>query len=101
MLVPGSLLWIMLIFAVRTYRTSGAGSVTSVLVAVGIGVAVLLAVAFLVPDRELPQEATVELASDYPVPPLDLVVPTTPRSRDRAVETGPGLAGVSMRKETE
>ena len=51
-LVPGSLLWIMLIFAVRTYRNSGGGSVTAVLVAVGIGVVVLLAVAFLVPDRE-------------------------------------------------
>jgi NADH-quinone oxidoreductase subunit H len=104
-LVPGSLLWITLIFAVRTYRTSGAGSVTSVLVAVGIGVAVLLAVAFLVPDREAPEEPGVELASDYPVPPLDLAVPATPprRAREQAqpVEGGPGLAGVTTGKETE
>jgi NADH-quinone oxidoreductase subunit H len=104
-LVPGSLLWITLIFAVRTYRTSGAGSVTSVLVAVGIGVAVLLAVAFLVPDREAPQEPGVELASDYPVPPLDLAVPATPPRREREqaqpVEGGPGLAGVTTGKETE
>jgi NADH-quinone oxidoreductase subunit H len=104
-LVPGSLLWITLIFAVRTYRTSGAGSVTSVLVAVGIGVAVLLAVAFLVPDREAPDEPGVELASDYPVPPLDLAVPATPPRREREqaqpVEGGPGLAGVTTGKETE
>jgi NADH-quinone oxidoreductase subunit H len=104
-LVPGSLLWILLIFAVRTYRTSGAGSVTTVLVAVGIGVAVLLAVAFLVPDREVPQEPVVELASDFPVPPLDLKVPTSARQQLRAeaddTPRGARAALVSTQKETE
>src|SRR3954451_8360596 len=50
-LVPGSLLWILTIFAIRTYRTSCAGNVTTLLVAVGIGLAVVLVVAFLVPHR--------------------------------------------------
>jgi NADH-quinone oxidoreductase subunit H len=99
-LVPGSLLWITLIFAVRTYRNSGGGSVTAVLVAVGIGVVVLLAVAFLVPDREVPQEAGVELASDYPVPPLDLVVPTSTRARERTRAVA-GTRGSTSGKETE
>jgi NADH-quinone oxidoreductase subunit H len=99
-LVPGSLLWITLIFAVRTYRNSGGGSVTAVLVAVGIGVLVLLAVAFLVPDREVPQEAGVELASDYPVPPLDLVVPTSTRARERTRAVA-GTRGSTSGKETE
>ncbi len=80
-LVPVSLLWILLIFAVRTWRNSG-GSTVALLVAVGIGVAVVLMIAFLVPDRRGPTEPAVELASDYPVPPLDLVVPTKSSRRN-------------------
>jgi NADH-quinone oxidoreductase subunit H len=80
-LVPVSLLWILLIFAVRTWRQSG-GSTGALLVAVGIGVAVVLIIAFLVPDRRQPAEPVVELASDYPVPPLDLVVPTKSSRRN-------------------
>jgi len=83
-LVPGSLLWILTIFAIRTYRTSSDGSVTTLLVAVGIGLVVVLAVAFLVPDRQVAQEQVVELASDFPVPPIDLTVPTPMRHKVRA-----------------
>ena len=73
-LVPGSLLWILTIFAIRTYRSSQGGSVATLLIAIGILLAVVLVVAFLVPDREV-GETVIEPASDYPVPPLDLVVP--------------------------
>ncbi len=93
-LVPVSLLWILLIFAVRTWRNSG-GSTVALLVAVGIGVAVVLMIAFLVPDRRGPVEPVVELASDYPVPPLDLVVPTKssrPKSRSRRERRTPALS---------
>jgi len=82
-LVPGSLLWILTIFAIRTYRTSD-GSVSALLVGVAIAIVVLLIIAFLVPDRQVSEEAEIELASDYPVPPLDLVVPTPPRHKRRA-----------------
>jgi len=104
-LVPGSLLWILIIFAIRTYRTSGTGSVTTLLVAVGIGLAVVLVVAFLVPDRRI-EEPVIELASDYPVPPLDLTVPTPsrhklrPRSMNAGPERKPVLTGGSS-KETD
>jgi NADH-quinone oxidoreductase subunit H len=93
-LVPVSLLWILLIFAVRTWRNSG-GSTVALLVAVGIGVAVVLMIAFLVPDRRGPVEPVVELASDYPVPPLDLVVPTKssrPKGRSRRERRTPALS---------
>jgi len=93
-LVPISLLWILLIFAVRTWRQSG-GSTGALLVAVGIGVAVVLIIAFLVPDRRQPAEPVVELASDYPVPPLDLVVPTKssrPKGRSRRERRTPALS---------
>lgn len=96
-LVPISLLWILLIFAVRTWRNSG-GSTGALLVAVGIVVAVVLVIAFLVPDRKGPQQPVVELVSDYPVPPLDLRVPTKPRTTVRGRrERRPVLTG----KETE
>jgi NADH-quinone oxidoreductase subunit H len=42
-----------------------------------------LLVAFLVPDRKVEGPAMVEPASDYPVPPLDLVVPSPPRHKLR------------------
>jgi NADH-quinone oxidoreductase subunit H len=44
---------------------------------------VVLLVAFLVPDRKVEGPAPVEPASDYPVPPLDLIVPTAPRHKRR------------------
>ncbi len=87
-LVPGSLLWILAIFAIRTWRTSG-GQVSALLIGLGIALAVVLLVAFLVPDRKVEGPAPVEPASDYPVPPLDLVVPSPPKHklRPRRVET--------------
>ncbi|MHA6785455.1 NADH-quinone oxidoreductase subunit NuoH [Pseudonocardia saturnea] len=82
-LVPGSLLWILTIFAIRTWRNSEGDDLTALLFVIGIVLAVVLLVAFLVPDRAQP-ESVVELASDYPVPPLDLAVPTPSRHKLRA-----------------
>jgi NADH-quinone oxidoreductase subunit H len=80
-LVPGSLLWILAIFAIRAWRSSG-GGVAGLLVSLGILLAVVLLVAFLVPERKLSQPQ-VDLASDYPVPPLDLEVPKPARHKLR------------------
>jgi NADH-quinone oxidoreductase subunit H len=87
-LVPASLVWILAIFAVRAFRSTG-GSTASLMIGIGIALAVLLVVAFLVPDRKVPT-GLVEAASDYPVPPLDLTVPTRPRHRLRAGARGDG-----------
>jgi NADH-quinone oxidoreductase subunit H len=92
-LVPLSLLWILVVFALRTYRTVGSGDVTVVLLTLGIVLAAVLVVAFLVPERKPPADAGVELASDFPVPPLDLVVPDPSRPRHRAVESRSGGSG--------
>jgi NADH-quinone oxidoreductase subunit H len=86
-LVPVSLLWILLVFAIRAFRNTG-GSTTALIIALVIGVAVVLMIAFLVPDKQGSQEQVVELASNYPVPPLDLAVPTAPRHRPRPRATG-------------
>ena len=85
-LVPLSLLWILVVFALRTYRTVGSGDITVLLLTLGIVLAAVLVVAFLVPDRKRADEPGVELASDFPVPPLDLVVPDPSRARRGAVE---------------
>jgi NADH-quinone oxidoreductase subunit H len=105
-LVPASLVWILAIFAVRAFRSSG-GSTTALMIGIGIAVAVLLVVAFLVPDRKVPGHAEIELASDYPVPPIDLAVPAPSRHklRRRDLDAGearePVLTGGDSRKENE
>ena len=83
-LVPGSLLWLLLVFAIRAYRVSTGGSVTTLLVVAGIALMVVLAVAFLVPERKVARAQLVEVASNHPVPPLDLQVPTHPRHELRS-----------------
>ncbi|HZG88656.1 MAG TPA: NADH-quinone oxidoreductase subunit NuoH [Pseudonocardia sp.] len=81
-LIPINLLWIVVIFAIRIWRNSG-GTTETVLIAGGIGLAAVLVVAFLVPERKVPEQQ-IELASDFPVPPLDLKVPDRkPRRRTR------------------
>jgi NADH-quinone oxidoreductase subunit H len=106
-LVPVSLLWILVIFAIRTYRNSSGGSVAVLLITLGIVLVAVLAIAFLVPERRRP-EAAVDPASDYPVPPLDLTVPDTPRrtakrkavAREKRREPAGALTG-DPGKETE
>jgi NADH-quinone oxidoreductase subunit H len=106
-LVPVSLLWILTIFAIRAFRNQGAG-VGTVLIGGGIVLVVGLVIAFLFPERRGQQEQTIELASDFPVPPLDLKVPTKPakrKRRDRSVGTDrlrePALASGATAKENE
>jgi NADH-quinone oxidoreductase subunit H len=106
-LIPINLLWIVVIFAIRIWRNSG-GTTETVLIAGGIGLAAVLVIAFLFPERRGQQEQTIELASDFPVPPLDLKVPTKPakrKRRDRSVGTDrlrePALASGATAKENE
>ncbi|MBC8093240.1 MAG: NADH-quinone oxidoreductase subunit NuoH [Pseudonocardia sp.] len=99
-LVPGSLLWILTIFAIRTWRNSEGGDITALLFVIGIVLAVVLLVAFLVPDRQQP-EPVIELASDYPVPPIDLAVPTPSRHKLRARAAKDKAAALTAGKESE
>ncbi|MGQ0481456.1 MAG: NADH-quinone oxidoreductase subunit NuoH [Pseudonocardia sp.] len=84
MLVPASLLWILMIFAIRTYRTSGAGDPATLAVVIGVVVVAALTFAMLLPDQRSTEPAEIEPASDFPVPPMDLAVPSQPRHRLRA-----------------
>jgi len=83
-LVPFSLIWIMAVATVRALQRSKGISATQVLIIVGVVLVILLAIAFLVPDRRVEDEdEAVPVAGSYPVPPLDLVVPRLPERRER------------------
>lgn len=86
-LVPVMLVWIVAIFGIRAFVNTGSDNYVLLLALIGFVLAVVLAVAFLLPDRQT-EAPPVEPASDYPVPPLDLVVPDSPPKRRKAVTAG-------------
>jgi NADH-quinone oxidoreductase subunit H len=97
-LVPASLVWIVVVSSIRALRGTDV-TPTGILVIGGILLGTLVLVAFLLPDRSSAQPSSVQLTSgqrshevptagsDYPLPPLDLVVPAPPHRR-AVVTTG-------------
>ena len=84
-LVPFSLLWIVAVATVRALQRSHGISAPQVLIILGVLLAILLAIAFLVPDRGVAEEQeAIPLAGSYPVPPLDLVIPALPERQGTA-----------------
>jgi NADH-quinone oxidoreductase subunit H len=86
-LVPGSLIWIVLVSGARTLRST-AVTPSEILLVGGIVLVMLLVVAFPLPHNNAAQrdlaERTREVptaGSDYPLPPLDLAVPPAPPRR--------------------
>jgi NADH-quinone oxidoreductase subunit H len=101
-LVPGSLVWIVLVSGARTLR-GAAVTPSEILVVGGIVLVILLVVAFLLPQDRSAQDSAAQdssarrdpvhhdmsqrtrevptAGSDYPVPPLDLMVPAPPPRR--------------------
>jgi NADH-quinone oxidoreductase subunit H len=86
-LVPISLVWILLVAAIRT-ATLEVENRRSLLLAVGAVFLVVLAIFYLLPQPEPDQQSQEGSGLDlvpleqggFPTPPLDLVVPPTPRS---------------------
>ncbi len=94
-LVPFSLVWIVAVAAVRALQRSNGISATQVLIIGGVVLVVLLAIAFLVPDKRVEQEQErIPPPGSYPVPPLDLVVPALP-GRHRVQELSAGESDAS------
>jgi NADH-quinone oxidoreductase subunit H len=106
-LVPGALVWTMLVAGVRVLSLEADDRRTTLLTVLGIFAAVALVYAFL-PAKEPIEGDGVETMDDldagivpmdeggYPVPPLDLVVPPTPRSlqaRHPVTAGAPAAAG--------
>jgi len=84
LLIPVSLLWVVLVATLRVLRaelTTG-----QILIVGGVALVVLVGAALLLPDQAPPEEdPEPPVVADYPVPPLDLAVPPTPKRRRRAV----------------
>jgi NADH-quinone oxidoreductase subunit H len=95
-LIPVSLVWILLVASIRTL-TNEVGSTRDRITYIGIGMAVFFALFFAWPQKKAPtqEEAEAEFAlvpteqGGFPLPPLDLVVPPTPRSLDPSLQLTP------------
>jgi NADH-quinone oxidoreductase subunit H len=80
-LVPISLVWIVAVIAVRDVKASSGFHGPMVLVLLGCVVVVALVIAFTVPDRKVADDRVQVTGGNFPVPPLDLVVPKPGRRR--------------------
>ncbi len=91
-LIPISLVWTMLVATIRTIYNEVEDTTTRVTY-IGIGLAVLMVAFMFWPERKAQPEPEVELVPEseggFPVPPLDLVVPPTPRSLKQLTSTSP------------
>ena len=95
-LIPISLIWIMLVAAIRTLTEEVADTRTR-MTYIGIGLAVIVLLASFWPAKQVPSTADHEAENGiippeeggFPVPPMDLVVPATPRSLELASAATP------------
>ncbi|MFN2535577.1 MAG: NADH-quinone oxidoreductase subunit NuoH [Pseudonocardiaceae bacterium] len=110
LLVPGSLVWIVLVSGARALRGSDV-TPSEVLVVGGVVLVILLIIAFLLPQSESAAPATPRYSgdngstghtgevptagSDYPLPPLDLVVPAPPPRRAAMTAAGTSADGTA------
>jgi NADH-quinone oxidoreductase subunit H len=99
--------WIVLVSTARALRSTSVTPV-EVLVVGGIVLVVLVIVAFLLPQGRTSAQATTAsngsakragqapiAGADYPLPPLDLVVPPPPPRRAAMTATGAGADGTT------
>ncbi|MCW2503943.1 MAG: nuoH [Actinomycetia bacterium] len=93
-LVPCSLVWILVVATVRTVRREPNVGQLGWAITIGVVLAAVLVVLLVVPERKRPDiDASVPLPnSQYPVPPLDLVVPPSPRLRTAVPAGAPAPA---------
>jgi NADH-quinone oxidoreductase subunit H len=89
-LIPVSLVWIMIVAGIQVMRSSDL-SFTQRVIAIGIGVIVLVALSwpFLFTPETKPEIKPGDMPAQrggFPVPPMDLTVPPSPRLRRVAGE---------------
>ena len=98
-LLPVNLVWILVLAAIKTLRGSSLTTTNRLLIIIGI-VVVLLGILWLVtgtkpePEPDVEAELANRPAGSFPVPPLDLQVPPSPRLARVAGEREPSGAGV-------
>jgi NADH-quinone oxidoreductase subunit H len=82
-LVPANLVWIVLIVALRAFRSEEGVSTSQILLFGGIALLLLIGVSMLLPDRRVPgdEDQVPITGGGYPVPPIDLEIPGKPKPK--------------------
>ncbi len=97
-LIPVNLVWILAVAYYKVIRSGDLGGDAKWIITVAI-VLVLLIAAFAWPSKEKPKQRSIEedLArrppGSFPVPPMDLQVPPSPRARRAVAERAPATVG--------
>lgn len=94
-LVPTALVWFVAVTVVKYINTTELSS-TEIVVFIGIAIAALILLVFLIPDRVVKEPGIQMAGSGFPVPPLDLTVPKPPKRRAAvsAAQTSPTPAAI-------
>ncbi|GAA0230343.1 NADH-quinone oxidoreductase subunit NuoH [Cryptosporangium japonicum] len=98
-LVPVSLVWLLLVAAMRTISREYDLSTRNVLIGLAVVLLVVVALSLLVPERAKKEVDARDPnpQSDFPVPPMDLVVPPSPRLKPQV----PAKVGADEQPPTE
>lgn len=103
-LVPFSLVWLMLVATLQALRAEDA-SRTTITLAVGIPVVVILGIWWIWDEKRVREQARLEAEEPveeeppFPVPPMDLVVPPSPLATQGRVLTAPPPADRADQRE--
>jgi NADH-quinone oxidoreductase subunit H len=100
-LVPISLVWIVAVIAVRDVRARYGFSGPLVGIIVGGVIVIAVVIAFAIPERKVPDDRVQVTGGNYPVPPLDLVVPKPSRRRSVRAERAKTVAAVPAGRATD
>jgi NADH-quinone oxidoreductase subunit H len=98
-LIPVNLVWILFLAGIRVARTEFEGQPLRLAMVIGAAAVVILLAALLWPAKRKPRELSLEeqIASrppgSFPVPPIDLQVPPSPRARRAVAERAPATVG--------
>ncbi|MEO3815564.1 NADH-quinone oxidoreductase subunit NuoH [Plantactinospora sp. B24E8] len=96
-LLPINLVWILVLAGIRTLQKEDLGTTTKALIAAGTVLTVLL-VSLLWPSRPQPPKRTLQEqvnrrpTGSFPLPPMDLQVPPSPRMKRAVAEREPANA---------
>jgi NADH-quinone oxidoreductase subunit H len=101
-LLPANLVWILIVSYVKTLQNTTGTSHTQFLIGAGVVLAIVLLAVFFMPGRPTPPQRTVEdletehaarPAGSFPVPPMSLEVPPSPRLKRVAAQREPAPVG--------
>ncbi|MEE6261217.1 NADH-quinone oxidoreductase subunit NuoH [Plantactinospora sonchi] len=97
-LLPINLVWILVLAGIRTLQKEDFGTTTKALITAGLVLTVLL-ISLLWPSKQQPPKRTLQEQADrrpagsFPLPPMDLQVPPSPRMKRAVAEREPANLG--------